>query len=298
MKTKSINVLVAIFIALIFFTLSTGATNYKTNKIFEEKFTEETSSCETNYYAVIIGLEEFSGFDTPVQEYLDESATAFYNRLLESSNWQEENILLLLNENATKDNIHDAVTIWLAERENESDVVVFYVATHGWKTKLTDRKYGNAYFFTHNSSSFLYDKETKITDKELDSWLDTLDSKHIAVILENCYSGRWYNIVKYGRTLLSAGGKYLLCPCNWSKYLEDTMFGFFFRQALTGVADINKDGWVSVREAYHYLRFPVIWHSLWFNFPYIKTEGGIDFRNPQIPFLYDKHIGSINIIKI
>jgi hypothetical protein len=254
---------------------------------------------DAEYYAVIVGIEEFSGFETPTQEYLDESAIAFYEKLINSSNWKQENILLLLNENATKDKIHEALTVWLADKENESDVVVFYVATHGWKTKLKDRIHGNAYFFTHNSSDFLYDEETKITDKELDGWLDMLDSKHIAIILENCYSGRFFAVRQSGRTLLTAGGKYLFCPCNWSTYLEDTMFGFFFRQALDGVADINNDGWVTVQEAYHHLRLPVIWYSTWYHFPYLyRSEYGIRPLFPQIPFLYDRHIGSIPLIKL
>lgn len=254
---------------------------------------------DSEYYAVIVGIEEFSGFETPNQEYLDESAIAFYEKLINSPNWKQENILLLLNENATKDKIHEALTIWLDGKENESDIVVFYVATHGWKTKLKNRSYGNAYFFTYNSSGFLYDKETKITDKELDGWLDVLDSKHITIILENCYSGRFFAVRQSGRTLLVAGGKYLFCPCNWSVYLEDTMFGFFLRQALDGVADINNDGWVTVQEAYHYLRLPVIWHSIWYHFPYFyRSEYGIRPLFPQIPFLYDRHIGDIPLIEL
>jgi hypothetical protein len=77
------------------------------------------------------------------------------------------------------------------------------------------------------------------------------------------------------------------------------MFGFFFRQALDGVADINNDGWVTVQEAYHYLRLPVIWYSIWYHFPYFyRSEYGIRPLFPQIPFLYDGHIGSIPLIKL
>ena len=254
---------------------------------------------DAEYYAVIVGIEEFLGIETPGQEYLDESATAFYEKLINSPNWKQENILLLLNENATKNKIHEALTVWLDDKENESDVVVFYVATHGWKTKLKDRIYGNAYFFTYNSSDSLYDQETKITDKELDNWLDVLDSKHIAIILENCYSGRFFALRQSDRILLAAGGKHIFCPCNWSTYLKDQIFGFFFRQALDGVADINNDGWVTIEEAYHYLRLPVIWYSIWYHFPYFyRSEYGISPLFPQIPVLYDRHIGSIPLVKI
>ena len=278
------NIIVLSFV--IFFILS----GFNISAINVEK---DTIDGEQNFYAVITGIEEYAGFDTPTQEYLDETAIKFYEYLLNSKNWKEENIKILLNENATKENIQEAVTIWLADKETEDDVVVIFHAGHGWKTKIKNRKYGNAYILTHNSSNIGLGPD-KITDKEYDSWLDTLDSKHIAVILENCYSGRWTGLRQSGRTILAAGGKYLLCPCNWSFYLEDTMFGFFLRQGLDGVADVNNDGWITVREAYSYLRVPVIWHSTFYHFPYIwDCPWGKGFIGPQIPFLYDRHIGSI-----
>lgn len=289
MKIFSVSVIVLI---LIFAGINVSAikTDYEKEVVVES---------EQNYYAVIVGCEEFLSWPRPTQEYLDESTTKIYERLIESPNWDAENILLLLNEDATKDNIHEAITVWLAEKENENDVVLFYVATHGWKTRIKDRNLGNAYFFTHNVTGPTYDLETKITDKELDGWLDTLDSKHVVVILENCYSGRFFALRQIGRSILVAGGKYLFCPCNWSMYLEDTMFGFFLRQALTGVADINNDGWITVREAYHYLRIPVIWHSIFYHFPYFyHTKSGIRPLPPQIPYLYDRHIGNINLVKL
>ena len=295
---KYLHFCLSIFLITLFFTAQTNAITIQTTEKPEENLVKISDGNETEYYAVIVGIEEYKGFDTPTQEYLDETATAFYETLLQSDNWKEENIKFLLNENATKENIHDAITVWLADKENEDDIVVIYHAGHGWKTKLKNRMYGNAYILTYNSSGIGYGPD-KITDKEYDSWLDELDSKNIAVILENCYSGRWIGLRQSGRIILAAGGKYLLCPCNWSIYLEDSIFGFFFRQALDGVADINNDGWVTVKEAYYYLRIPVIWHSAFYHFPYIwDTFRGKRFVGPQVPYLYDRHIGDIPLVKV
>jgi len=174
---------------------------------------------------------------------------------------------------------------------------VIYHASHGWKTELKDRLKGNAFVFTHNSSDVKFGPD-KITDREYDVWFDSLDSKNVAIILEHCYSGRMLALRQLGRTVLASGGKYLFCPCNWSKYLDDQIFGFFFRQGLDGVADINNDGWVTVREAYHYCRVPVIWHSLFYHFMVVwDTPWGKTMVGPQIPFLYDNHLGSIPILK-
>jgi len=281
----------------IFFSIPISALPVKLQTNYYDEIRVDIYDNTTNYYALIIGIEEYAGFETPGQEYLDETAAAFYEKLLNSSNWKKENIKLLLNENATKEKIHDAITGWLDEKENESDIVVIYHAGHGWKPAIKDRLKGNAYVFTYNSSEPGCSSD-KITDKEYDSWIDTLDSKHIAIILEHCYSGRMFALRQLGRTFLAAGGKYIFCPCNWSEYLEDQIFGFFFRQGLDGVADINNDGWVTVREAYYYLRVPVVWHSFFYHFPFIwDTPWGKIFVGPQIPYLYDRHIGSIPLIK-
>jgi hypothetical protein len=252
-----------------------------------------------NYYAVLIGCEEFLNPDLfPMEEPIEEAAIAFYEKLLNSENWKEENIKFILNKNATKEKIHDAITIWLNEKEKKDDIVLIYVATHGWKIDKKNRTYGNAYFFTYNSTSrfFNEDKETKITDKELDSWLDELDSKHIAVILEHCYSGRMLELRNWGRTVLTAGGLIFSCPVNYSMFLNDSIFGFFLKQGLDGVSDINNDGWVTLREAFHYLRFPVIWYSFWYNFPFIG-KWNQPYILPQVPFIYDRHLGKIPFYK-
>ncbi|MEA2055528.1 MAG: caspase family protein [Candidatus Thermoplasmatota archaeon] len=254
---------------------------------------------ERNFYAVVIGIEEFVGVDTPDEEYLDESATAFYEKLLSSENWEEENIRFLLNENATKDNIHNAIVNWLGERENESDVVLIYYADHGWKTPINERLKGHAYVFTHNATSRFFDEATKITDKEFDSWVDELDSKHIAIILDHCYSGRMFALRQFGRAVVAAGGKYIFCPCNWSEQLKSSIFTFHLLQGLDGVADLNNDGWVTAREAFRYARLPTFWHSAWLHFPYmLDTIHGKMFVGPQVPYLYDRHIGDIPLVKL
>jgi len=282
-KVLVLGILAFLFIAGLI-TSATGYYETTVNSIDPE---------ETNYYALVIGIEEFAGFETPDQEYLDDSATAFYNRLLECENWGAENIKFLLNEQATKDNISDSIVNWLDERENESDIVLIYYASHGWKIPLKQRRQGHAYVFTHNATDRYFD-ETKISDKEYDSWLDELDSKHIVIIHENCYSGRMFAVRQFGRTFITAGGKYLFCPANWSDQLGSTMLSYYLLEAFDGVADLNDDGWITASEAFHYARWPVIWHSLWHHFPYLN---GRYFLGPQVPYMYDRHIGSIPIIK-
>jgi len=181
MKLKTIIIfsLTTVMLATSLSTVISAESIIKNQNTTDTVIADQSDGSE--FYAVIVGIEEFAGLETPDEEWLDESATAFYERLLSSENWKEENIKFLLNENATKENIHDAIVGWLGDKENESDTVLIYYADHGWKMPLDKRRYGHAYVFTHNITDHYFGAD-KISDKEFDSWVDELESKHIVMI--------------------------------------------------------------------------------------------------------------------
>ena len=256
-----------------------------------------TSSDDVEYYALIIGVEIFEGVEYPDETFIDEDALKMYDILANSLNWDEENIKLLLNEDATKDNIHDAITVWLDEREDKNDVVLIFFSDHGWRMPLKNRLQGNAYVFTYNVTHWSFD-DTKISDKELDSWIDVLESKNIAIFLEHCFSGRMLHLRQHGRVVLTAGGRFLSCPVDEDDDLESGIWSFFIFQGFDVVADINNDGWITAEEVFRYARKPTFWFSFWKQFPFTEylIKEGI-FVGPQIPFIYDRHIGQIPLIQ-
>jgi hypothetical protein len=302
MKLKTL--IIVIVSMLIFSTLnvSIATPTVSTNTIVDSQDSEDVSyskqSNDGEFYALIVGVELFAGGNLwPEEDKIDDGAKAMYDLLVNSSGWEEENIKMLLNDQATKDEIHKAIVGWLDDKENENDTVLIYLDGHGWKTKLTERKYGNAAYYTHNITKEQR-LEDQITDKELDSWLDNLDSKHIAIILDHCYSGRMLALRQIGRVILTAGGKYLFCAVAEDDSLGSGIFGYFIRQGLEGVADLNNDGWVTAEEAFRYARRPTIHFSIWVHFPFFyKHENGIRFCFFQIPWMYDQHLGSIRLVK-
>lgn len=248
---------------------------------------ENNDSSEANYYAVIFGVEKFKHMEFDDAVCIDEDAISIYEKLLSCRNWDENNIKMLLNENGTKPKIQNTITGWLDDKENENDIVLVYLSGHGWKTNLSERKHGNSYYLTYNCSTVFYNEDV-ITDKELDNWLDALESKHVIVILDHCYSGRMLKLRQNGRIILAAGGKYLFCPVDEDITLGHGIFTFFLLQGMDGVADTNDDGWITAQEAFRYARWPTFWFSFYKNFPFITKGVG-----PQIPFIYNQHIGKI-----
>jgi len=247
---------------------------------------------ESNNYALIIGIEKFDNGTLP-GEFLDDDAVAMYHTLLNSSNWKEENIKVLLNENATKANIEDAIVHWLGDQVTKDDVVLYYFCGHSWRVTIKKKIQG----INGSTMTYPYDKSKNIiTDLELGSWFDHVQSDHIVMILDTCYSGRMYGLVKDGRTILAAGGKYLLCPVDESTYLKSGIFTYFILQGLHGIADINDDGWVTAEEAFHYARWPTFYYSFWYQFPFNKELPLI--VGPQLPYMYDNIAGSVRLTNV
>ena len=293
-----------VILGIIFLFIGTGIVpsihaNNEGIKVNQEVKIENdaTSVSEPKYYAVVIGVEKFLEIDDLPEDKLDDNAIDIYNLLINSKNWERENIKLLLNENATKDSIRDSIVNWLDERETENDVVVYYFAGHSLKMPLLKRHKGHAYSCPYDITNFQY-SEDKITDIELDRWLDELDSKHVTLILDTCYSGKMTSLCQKNRVVLTAGGKHFFCGVDESDALGNGIFTFFLLQGFKGIADINNDGWVSAEETYRYARLPTIFSSIWQEFPFIqewKNQTIIWFF--QIPRMYDQYPGNMLLVQ-
>jgi len=298
-KTKVIAVLLIwLFIgAIIIPSISSDEPIFGTKVYVDGPGPGNLSVNEVNYYAVIIGVERFKGIEPLPEDKLDDGAISMYNLLISSKNWISENIKLLLNEDATKENIRDSIVNWLDEKENENDVVLYYFAGHSIKMPLSKRHLGKTYSFPYNITNFSY-ADDKITDTELASWLIELDSNHITLILDTCYSGKMTSLCQENRVMLTAGGKHFFCGVDESDALGTGIFTFFLLQGFKGLADINNDGWVSAEEAYRYARIPTIISSIWKQFPFIQ-----EWNNQtilwffQIPRLYDEYPGTLPLIE-
>ena len=295
MKNKSwkkSTVICIIFILLVVSLPSSIGIKDITKNLPRDNLVGKQENPEVEYYALIIGLEKFDSVEFD-ESFIDEAAVSMYEKLLECKNWKEENIKLLLNENATKDGIKDAIVTWLDDKETENDVVLYYFTGHSWRIRIQDILKGRR----GHTVTYPYDLSNgKITDIELDSWLDELESQHVAIILDTCYSGRMFELRQENRTMLAAGGKYLFCPVDGDDTLESGIFTYHLLQGLDGVADINDDGWVTAQEAFHYARFPTFYFSFWKQYPFFNLSrwpGLPFFIGPQLPYMYNRHEGSL-----
>ena len=182
---------------------------------------------ETEYWAVIVG-------GTATASY--EDATCLYNALMSSSNWKDDHIQVLVDDDATYWDIRSAIEDWMTSQADSDDVCLFFFSGHGG----VDAEYpDNGYIFTSDG--------TVIDDNELKMWLKKLPTDDVVVILDSCHSGAFIeNIKEDVHVVLTA-----CCATEVTSvhsHFKNGFLPFYVTQGLLGAADTDKNKKISVEE--------------------------------------------------
>lgn len=81
-------------------------------------------------WAVVVGVSNFEDKSINLR-YAAKDATDFANFLTSKGNFKADHVKLLVDENATKQNILDSLMKWLHTSTKREDLVVLYVSSHG-----------------------------------------------------------------------------------------------------------------------------------------------------------------------
>ncbi|MCP4398274.1 MAG: hypothetical protein GY801_13380 [bacterium] len=235
----------------------------------QNSLTPQVSLSETprKVYAVIIGIATFEDKSIPPLSFTINDAQEMYN-LLTDPNYggvPEENITLLLDEEATTQNIKSAIGKWLKRQAGEEDTVIIYYAGHGAPEE------GNTYWVTYNSKiDDLY--STALDNNSIADMLARVESKRLITFLDSCYSAAtvnrqsrtrdvsveipWDQFSGEGRLVVSASnGKEL--SLELPEY-EHGIFTYYLLEGLKGEADgmagTQRDGVIEVEELWNYVR--------------------------------------------
>jgi len=223
-------------------------------------------------WAVIVGIADYQYLKD--LNYADDDARELAQRL--GPYWGGDHIKLLLDSEATKDNIRKAIE-WLAGKEDADDTVLFCFSGHG------DR---GGYIAPYDA----YYIGTWITSGELKNWLEPLESKKTAIILQTCYAG-------YCEGSLSVSGRVVLMS---SRSDEDSWeagmlgHGFFIYYVLEAFGrftdvDANRDYELSAEEIFRYAEPKTVAFSTErFNLKQIT--------NIQHPLLSDSYSGEFSLL--
>ena len=233
---------------------------------------------DTKYWAVISAV----GNNPHQIIQCSRDLKAIYNVMI-NHGWNDENIKVLLEEEATKEAIIGSFQ-WLNESgEDEDDVIFFFSNSHGYymddQPPLDEPDGKDGFILPFDCDWETWDN--CILDDELAVEFDKLKSKNIFIVIDSCHAGEFIDgssdLCKSGRVVLTGcdveelGGP-LLVRMRW-------LFPYYFTKGLNGPADKNNDNFVSAEETFSYAKLPVMIRSTLFNLIRSQT---LETQHPQI----------------
>ena len=214
----------------------------------------ETTATGTKW-AVLVGISDYEGTANDLWNP-DKDATDMQRALIEKYGFLSDNIMMLLNGNATAQAIAGAID-WLNGVEKAGDTVVFLFSGHGYRVSDRSGWDSDRESDRYDECIVSYDLYG-ITDGYLRQKFFAFETTKFALIFGSCYSGGMFD----SPADIQAPGRVICSACKANQYgwdylnLGNTLFGYYFvdEAILKGKAEglnVNGDG-VSMEEALKY----------------------------------------------
>lgn len=201
-------------------------------------------------WAVIIGISDYAGTINDLN-YCDDDAQDFYKALTITYGWNPDNIRRLIDGEATKADILNAID-WVEYNEKPGDEVVFFYSGHGSISNYDvdgdgERKDECIVPYEATISSLIWDGDLK------DAFAD-FESTRIMFYFDSCYSGGMTDLEGTGRLVLMACGENQLSLESGA--WENGQFTYYFVDLgmRNKMADINQDLKVTFEEAFDFAK--------------------------------------------
>jgi len=218
-----------------------------------------TDDIYDNSWALIIGIDKYQYIQN--LNYAVKDANAFKSLLIDNYNFPESNVTLLLNEDATYNNIRKKFSL-ITKSAKEQDRVLIYFAGHGETMDLPGGGEKGYLIPVGGDSEDLY--LTSIPMDELKNISLMSKAKHILYLVDACYGGiaaigsrglaqtTGSNYIKkvtknISRQVISAGGRgeKVIEKPEWghSAFMKNIISALLF-----GNGDLNGDNVITANE--------------------------------------------------
>lgn len=225
---------------------------------------EVSQSTQKNRFAVLIGIEQYRQ-RLPKVEFASHDAKIMREYLVKTLGYPEENVVTLVNQNATKTDIEKYIERWLPNHVDKNSSVFVFYSGHGAPNTKTNEGYLVPY---DGDPTFL--EVTGYPLKRLYEQLGQLVSKENFVVLDSCFSGSG------GRSVVAKGtrpivittespallsGKTVVLSASAGDQVSNTyspkghgLLTYFFLKGLRGEADENQNKVIDVQELFAYVK--------------------------------------------
>ncbi len=223
-----------------------------------------------NRVALIIGIEKYS--NAPKASYANRDANHFYEYAKRAFGVDEDNIKLLIDEDATAANYYEALSLWLPGRikPNVTELIVFF-SGHGLATPDGKELYLLAY---DSRTAFKLLPKTALMRTELFDEINNLKPKSVTMFFDTCFSGT----SRDDETLLVAAKPINILAADTNnipnnfvvfssslgnqissgfKEAKNGLFSYYLMKGLEGKADKNNDRKITNGELEEYLNLNI-----------------------------------------
>jgi len=228
-------------------------------------------------HAIIIGAGSFEANkntdkkdDIPSLPQCDTDAEILYGVLTDPGKgmFEKENVVLLTGRDATKDRIVEELDE-LSNRIDKEDLVVVYFSGHG----ATDSK-GRAFWVTHDTDiNRLF--STGLRQLIITDLLNELVASRVVTIIDACYAASTANLASSSKAPLinvkklyndfSGKGRVIIAAADGNEESlvinksdhpgnGQSVFSWHLSQGLSGAADANLDGVITVDEIWDHVK--------------------------------------------
>jgi hypothetical protein len=214
-----------------------------------------------NIWAMVVGVAAYN--DIPALNYTDDDAYKMYAflRSPEGGGIPDEQIQVLIDENATRKNILRNMDL-LFQKADSNDIIIFYFSGHGLRDS----------FLPIDSDGYL----NKVKHSEIKRIFRNSPAKYKLCIADACHAGGitkdkniryvgtsyYYDAFKetHGEIAFMLSSKAEEISIESAK-LRQSIFTHFLIKGLKGKADENKDNLVTISEVYNYVCIKVKFYT-------------------------------------
>jgi len=201
-------------------------------------------------WALIIGISDYAGTANDLN-YCDDDAVDFCNALVNVYGWDRNQIILLIDSNATKQNILQYIS-HISGEEKPGDEVVFFYSGHGSTSTYDvdgDGEKKDECIIPYECQSGYF-----IWDGDLKKAFSDFESTRMMFFFDSCYSGGMMDLASAGRLILMACGERQLS--TESSVWGNGQFTYYFvdQGMLHAKADSNGDRQITFEEAFDYAK--------------------------------------------
>jgi uncharacterized caspase-like protein len=234
-----------------------------------------------NSYAIVIGIENYHQ-KLPKADFATHDAQTITEYLTKALGYPEENVVTLLNENATNVAMAKYFEKWMPNNVETGGTVFIYFSGHG----APNPKTSDAYLVPYDGDPSFID-ETGYSLKRMYAALGKLPAKEVIVALDSCFSGAG------GRSVIAKGSRPLVMNLQNNVVLSKNitvlsassgdqtsstydekghgLFTYFLLKGIKNEDVVKQDGSLKIDDLYGYVK------------PQVERVARKQFNNEQTP---------------